>query len=893
MSEAKNTLDFLDIDPVETQDWLESLDYILEQHGPERARFLLEQVKDWAAIRGVKSPVTARTPYINTILSEEEVAYPGDEALEEALENWMRWNAMAMVVRGNKKSDGIGGHIATYASICTMFEMGFNHFFHAKSDDHPGDRVFYQAHACPGIYARSFLEGRLTEANLKNFRRELAPEGGLSSYPHPWLMPDYWEYPSVSMGLAPISAIYQARFNRYLINRGVKDVSQSQVWVFVGDGESDEPETLGSIRFAGREKLDNLTFIINCNLQSLDGPVYGNGKIIQELEGSFRGANWNVIKVIWGRGWDELLDKDEEGLLIKRMTEVIDGEYQKYKTMDGAFIRQNFFGAEPRLLALVADKSDEELYNLGWGGHDRQRLFNAFKAAKEHKGQPTVILVKSVKGYKLGSAGEAMNIAHQQKKMTEEQILTFRDRLHLPLSDEEALQLPFHAINQDSSEAQYLQKRREALGGPIPVRTVKAAPLKAPDLSLFQEMLDGTKDRGVSTTMAFVRVLAALLKDKEISNRVVPIIPDEARTFGMDSLFRQVGIFSSLGQLYEPVDKKTFLYYKESKDGQILEEGINEAGAMASFIAAGTAYMAFDEYMIPFYTYYSMFGFQRVGDVIWAAADSRAKGFLLGATAGRTTLNGEGLQHEDGHSHVAAMTVPNLKAYDPTFAYEIAVIVRDGIYRMYEKEEAIFYYITLQNENYVMPAMPEGVEEAILKGCYRWQEHKTQKGQAKAHLLGSGSIMQAVIKAQEMLAGIYNVSADIWSVTSYKELRNDALETDRWNRLHPEETPRKSYVKELFEGEDGVFVAASDYMKIMPDGIRSWMPQDYVALGTDGFGRSESREELRRFFEVDAECIVLSVLSVLAERGEFAKDELPQVIKDLGIDPEKANPLVV
>ena len=853
----------------------------------------MEQIKNWAAVCGVKSAVSARTPYVNTIIPEEELPYPGNEKIEEILENWMRWNAMVMVVNGNKKSDGIGGHIATYASIASMFEMGFNHFFHAKTDSHPGDRVFYQAHACPGIYARSFLEKRLNVSHLENFRRELSSQEGLSSYPHPWLMPDYWEYPSVSMGLSPISAIYQARFNRYLTNRGIKDVSRSHVWVFIGDGETDEPETLGAIRFAGREKLDNLTFIINCNLQRLDGPVYGNGKIIQELESSFRGADWNVMKVIWGREWDSLLAKDEDGLLIKRMTEVIDGEYQKYKTMDGAYIRQNFFGVDQRLLALVADKTDQELQQLCWGGHDRQRLYNAFKMAKETKGCPTVILVKSVKGYKLGQAGEAMNIAHQQKKMTDEQILAFRDRLHLPLSDQEALQMSFHNIDEEGPEAEYLREKRKGLGGCIPVRTSHAKPLKAPAISLFEEVLNGTKDRKISTTMAFVRVLSAILKDKNIAERVVPIIPDEARTFGLDVLFRQLGIFSSLGQLYEPVDKKNFLYYKESQKGQILEEGINESGAMASFIAAGTSHMAFDEYMIPFYIYYSMFGFQRIGDSIWAAADSRTKGFLLGATAGRTTLNGEGLQHEDGHSHVMAMTIPNLKAYDPTFAYEIAVIIREGLYRMYEKEEDIFYYMTLQNENYLMPAMPKGVEEGIIKGCYRWKKGTEKPGQSKAHLLGSGSIMQSVIKAQKILVDNYHISSDIWSVTSYKELRNEALNVDQWNRLHPEMPTRKSYIQQLFDNERGVFVAVSDYMKIMPDGIRNWMPKNFATLGTDGFGRSASRQELRRFFEVDAEFIVLSVLSILSDCGEFSKKELPQVIKDLNIDPDKVNPLTV
>ncbi|OED35103.1 pyruvate dehydrogenase (acetyl-transferring), homodimeric type [PVC group bacterium (ex Bugula neritina AB1)] len=882
-----------DIDSLETEEWMESLDYVLEQHGPERARYLLNKVKDWAVFRGVKSPLSPYTPYINTILPEEETEYPGDESLEETFENWMRWNAMAMVVRANKKSDGVGGHIATYASISMMFEMGFNHFFRAKTNDSAGDRIFYQAHACPGIYARSFLEGRLTEKNLENFRRELSPEGGLSSYPHPWLMPDYWEYPSVSMGLAPITAIYQARFNRYLTNRGIKDVSASNVWAFIGDGETDEPETLGAIRFAGREKLDNLTFIVNCNLQRLDGPVCGNGKIIQELEGSFRGANWNVIKVIWGQDWDELFSRDERGLLAQRMTEVLDGEYQKYKTMEGSYIRESFFGSDPYLLDLVKDKTDEELQKLSWGGHDRKRLYNAYKMAQNHKGQPTVILVKSVKGYKLGSAGEAMNVAHQQKKMTEEQLLTFRDRLNLDLSDEDALSMKFIQPKSDSREVTYMRERRENLGGSLPARTVFAKPLQAPPLSAFKEFLDGTNGREVSTTMAFVRVLGTLLKDKNIGKRVVPIVPDEARTFGIDALFRQVGIFSSKGQLYTPVDKNNFLYYKESTDGQILQEGINEAGAMASFIAAGSSYMAFDEYMIPFYVYYSMFGFQRVGDSIWMAADTRTKGFLLGATAGRTTLNGEGLQHEDGHSHVQALTVPNLKAYDPTFAYEIAVIVREGIYRMYEKGDDIFYYLTLQNENYAMPEMPENAEDGIIRGCYCWKRQPSVKKGLKAHLLGSGSIMQSVIKAADILRDKYEISTDIWSVTSYKELRNDALEVERWNRLNPSENPKKSYVQELFKEEEGVFLAASDYMKILPDGIRSWMPKNYTALGTDGFGMSASREELRRYFEVDAECIVLGVLAMFVEKGDFSKDDFSQAIKDLGVDPGKRTPFVV
>ena len=881
-----------DADPTETQEWIESLAYILQEHGPERVRYMLEKLEKEAINNmGVDIPFTSNTPYINTISRDKQPPYPGDREIERRIKSLVRWNAMAMVTRANKEADGIGGHISTFASAATLYEVAQNHFFKAANGDSSGDQVFFQGHASPGMYSRAFLEGRLTTEHLQNFRRELRKPGGLSSYPHPWLMPDFWQFPTVSMGLGPIMAIYQARFNRYLEDRGLKTTHKSKVWAFLGDGETDEPETLGAINLASREKLDNLIFVINCNLQRLDGPVRGNGKIIQELEKGFRGAGWNVIKVIWGDDWDPLLDKDHNDTLKTRMNEVIDGQYQKYTVESGEYIRKNFFGKHPELLKLVEHLSDEQLQKMRRGGHDPAKVHAAYKAAIEHTGAPTVILAKTVKGYGLGEAGEGRNMTHGQKKLEEDEMRDFKRRFDIPISDEEVGKAPFYHPGEDSPEIQYLKKRRAELGGYLPSRKVTAKPLTAPAIETFDEALKGTGDREASTTMAFARMFSKLCRDKEIGNLLVPIIPDEARTFGMDSLFRQVGIYSHVGQNYEPVDAGNISYYREAKDGQLLEEGINEAGAMSSFICAGTAYATHGVNTIPFYIYYSMFGFQRVGDLMWLAGDIRAKGFLLGGTEGRTTLNGEGLQHEDGHSHLLASTIPNCITYDPAYAYEIAVIIQDGIRRMYQDQEDVFYYLTLGNENYQHPEMPEGVEEGILKGIYPLKPHKAQKGQLKLQLFGSASILRETLRAQEILAEQFNVSADVWSVTSYKELRRDALEVERWNMLHPTKRQKKPYITKVLEKADGPIVAASDYMKTLPDMVRPWVPEDMVTLGTDGFGRSDTRESLRRHFEVDAECIAVGALYALAKQGKIKREQVAQAIETLGIDPEKVDPV--
>jgi pyruvate dehydrogenase E1 component len=888
----QETITHRHIDDVEIQEWLESLDSVLESSGTDVAREILERLRAHATVSGIDLPFTANTPYANTIPARLEPLFPGDQQLERRIKSLIRWNALAMVVRANRMEHNIGGHISTYASAATLYEVGFNHFFRARSENFEGDTIYFQGHAAPGIYSRAFLEGRISIEQLENFRRELKPGGGLSSYPHPWLMPDFWEYPTVSMGLSPLMAIYQARFNRYLVNRGLKPATDAKVWAFLGDGETDEPESLGAITLAAREKLDNLIFVVNCNLQRLDGPVRGNGQIIQELESAFRGARWNVIKVLWGSEWDPILERDTEGLLVKRMGEVVDGEYQKLVVSSGDYVRQFFFGSDPRLLKLVEPLPDEALRRLRLGGHDPRKVYAAYKAAFEHKGGPTVILARTIKGYGLGEAGEGKNVTHQQKKLNEEELREFRSRFGIPLSDSDISDVPFYRPPEDSEEITYLKTRREALGGYTPQRKVRSTPLVADHDELFREFHDGSDGREVSTTMAFVAMLRKMLKHPEIGKLIVPIVPDEARTFGMESLFRTVGIYSSVGQKYEPVDVNTLLYYKEAKDGQILEEGITEAGSMASFIAAGSAYASHGINTIPFFIYYSMFGFQRVADFIWAAADMRTRGFLLGGTAGRTTLAGEGLQHQDGNSHVLALPVPNLLAYDPAYAYEISVIIQDGIRRMYKDGENIFYYITVMNEPYAMPTMPAGVEEGILKGMYKFRGAVNKKSKLRAQLFGSGAILNEVVAAQEILEQKYGVSADVWSVTSYKCLYTDGIETERWNRLHPSTKPRVPYVKQCLEGSQGVLVAASDYLKTLPNMISKWMPRRLATLGTDGFGRSEGRTSLREFFEVDSRFITLATLHELYTDGQLEKSVLDKAITDLAINPDKPNPII-
>ncbi len=880
------------LEAIETQEWLDSLQQVIKQGGPERTKRLLQRLQIHAKEAGVELPYVANTPYINTIPVEKQPPFPGSTDIERRIRSIIRWNAMAMVVRANRIEEGIGGHISTFASCATLFEVGFNHFFQARSEDQEGDIIYFQGHASPGIYARAFLEGRLSLEQLQNFRRELHPGGGLSSYPHPWLMPNFWEFPTVSMGLSPIMAIYQARFNRYLEDRTLKEPSDAKVWAFIGDGEVDEPEALGAITLASRENLYNLIFVINCNLQRLDGPVRGNGKIIQELEAIFRGAGWNVIKVIWGNDWDPLLAKDHDGILVKRMEETVDGQYQKYTVESGKYIREHFFGTDPRLLDMVKGFSDEQLQKLRRGGHDAEKVYAAYKAAVEHKGSPTVILAKTIKGYGLGESGEGKNITHHQKKLNEDELREFRTRFGIPISDEDVAKAPFYKPPDDSPEIKYLHERRRELGGYIPNRNVKCKPLKVELEKLFDEFYKGSNGRVVSTTMAYVRMIAKLLRDKEIGSLIVPIVADEARTFGMEALFRQVGIYSHVGQLYEPVDSDTLLYYKEAKDGQILEEGITEAGSMSSFIAAGTAYAVHGINTIPFFIFYSMFGLQRIGDLVWAAGDMRCRGFLIGGTSGRTTLAGEGLQHQDGHSHLFAYAFPNLKVYDPAFAYEIAVIIQDGIRRMYEKREDIFYYLTVTNEPYVQPPMHDGVKEKILKGIYRVMASENKNSKLRAQLFGSGAILNEVIKAKKILEEKFDVTSDVWSITSYKELYLDGHEVERWNMLHPSEIPRVPYITQCLQDAPGVFVAASDFSKALPDSISRWFPKPLLTLGADGFGRSDSRIALRDFFEVDARFITLATLSSLAREKKIKADVMEHAIKDLEINPQKINPMI-
>ena len=887
---SKIIQDTLDFD-IEKQEWLDSLEWVLKNEGKDRAIDLLRLLQVRAQHRGVKFPFSANTPYINTIPVEQQSPFPGSREIERRIKSIVRWNAMAMVVQANQRTN-VGGHISTYASAATLFEIGFNHFFRCRDDSYDGDLVYFQGHASPGIYARAFVEGRLSKECLENFRQELQKGGGLSSYPHPWLMPDFWEFPTVSMGLGPIMAIYQARFMRYLEDRGLKKHKNGRVWAFIGDGETDEPETLGAITLGSREKLDNLVFVVNCNLQRLDGPVRGNGKIVQELEAIFRGAGWNVVKLIWGDDWDPLLKSDNKDLLIKRMDEVVDGQYQKYTVESGEYIRNHFFGQYPELLEMVKNISDEQIRKMRRGGHDPEKVYSAYRKAVDHRGAPTVILAKTIKGYGLGEAGEGKNITHQQKKLNEDELRKFRTRFGIPISDEDVAKAPFYKPPDNSPEMIYLHERRKELGGYLPNRKVKTPPLSVPPESLFNEFYNGTGDREISTTFAFVRILSRLLKDKDIGPLIVPIIPDEARTFGMESLFRQCGIYSHVGQLYEPVDSDQLLYYKEARNGQIFEEGITEAGSVSTFIAAGTAYANHGVNTIPFFTYYSMFGFQRIGDLIWAAADSRCRGFLLGGTAGRTTLNGEGLQHQDGHSHILFSTVPNLLSYDPAFAYELGVIVRDGIRRMYHNQDSIFYYITIGNEPYKMPAMPNDVKKGIIKGIYKFKQSRKKKIKLKAHLFGSGSIINPVLRAQTILEKRYDIAADVWSVTSYNGLRHNALNAERWNLLHPEAAPRVPYISQCLAGEEGVFVAASDYMKALPDSISRWIPGTYISLGTDGFGRSDTREALRDHFEVDERYIVLATLYALMKEEKIENSIVVKAIKDLDINPEKLSPAI-
>jgi len=873
------------------QKWLDSLEYVLEyvlkNRDSEESLLLVENLITRLRESGLKIAPMVSTPYVNTIPPEKEPSYPGDREIERRIKSYIRWNAMAMVVKANRIHHGIGGHISTFASCATLYEVAFNHFFRGGDGDRPADMVYFQGHASPGNYARAYLEWRIDAKRLHHFRQELTEGAGLPSYPHPYLMSDFWQFPSVSMGLAPIMSIYQARFMRYLKARGLLSGEEPKVWCFAGDGEMDEPESTGSLTLAARENLDNLVWVVNCNLQRLDGPVRGNGKIIQELEALFRGAGWNVIKVIWGSDWDPLLQSEQRELLMKRMEEAVDGDYQKYSVEPGSYTRKHFFGKYPELSELVNHLADDEIHKLLRGGHDPKKVYAAYKAAVEHRGAPTVILAKTVKGYGLGEAGEGRNITHQQKQLNEKELREFRSRFDVPLKDEEVVETPFYRPPRDSVETKYLLERRKSLGGFLPKRR-KAERLKAP-LDAFGEFFKDTSHLEASTTMSFVRILSKLLRDAEIGRCIVPIIPDEARTFGMDALFRQVGIYSPKGQLYEPVDRETLLYYQEAEDGQILEEGITEAGSMCSFIAAGTTYADLGFYTIPFYIFYSMFGFQRVGDLMWAAGDIKAKGFLLGATAGRTTLNGEGLQHQDGHSHILASTIPTLLTYDPAFTYEVAVIIRDGLRRMYQEGEEIFYYLTLYNENYSMPAMPEGVEEGILKGLYKFRKGK-EGPKHKAHILGSGPLLREALRAQEILAESYEVSADVWSATSYKLLRGEALQAKRWNLLHPTSPPKKSYLETVLEKKQGVFVAVSDYMKIVPDQIAPWVPGGLMTLGTDGFGRSDIRPNLRRFFEVDAELITVATLYALSQKGAVSSRVVEQAIRDLNVDPEKAHP---
>jgi pyruvate dehydrogenase E1 component len=877
-----------DQDPEETREWLESIDSVIRTGGGQRAHYLLEQLMNHARRAGAPLPLRPSTPYVNTIPAGQEPAYPGDRTIEKRLEAYMRWNAVAMVQQANKNSSEYGGHLASYASSATLYEVGFNHFWRAASAEHPGDMVFVQGHSSPGIYARAFLEGRLGEHNLAKFRQEVGG-GGLSSYPHPWLMPDFWQFPTVSMGLGPMMAIYQARFIRYMENRGLTQPSDRKVWCFCGDGEMDEPESMGALTMPAREGLDNLVFVVNCNLQRLDGPVRGNGKIVQELESAFLGAGWNVIKVLWGRRWDPLLAKDHNGALRRLMEITVDGEYQNFKAKGGAYTREHFFGKHPDAAAMVAGMSDEDIWRLKRGGHDAQKVYAAYAAAMTHKGGPTVILAHTVKGFGLGKAAEGQMVAHQQKKMDAESLASFRENLGIDLRDEDIANFRFAKPAEDSEEIRYLKARREKLGGYLPKRVTNVPPLAVPPLETFKALLEGSGDREISTTMAFVRMLTALLKDKTIGRNIVPIVPDEARTFGMEGLFRQIGIYSAVGQLYTPQDADQLMSYKEDKKGQMLEEGINEAGSMCSWIAAGTAYANHGQHMVPFYIYYSMFGFQRVGDFVWAAGDIQARGFLLGATAGRTTLAGEGLQHQDGHSQLVATTVPNCRAYDPAYAYELAVIIHDGMQKMYVENQNIFYYLSVMNENYVQPALPKGAEEGILKGAYLLR--KGGKGKLRATLMGSGTILREVLAAADLLQKEYDVASDVYSVTSFSELRREALAAERDNLLQPEKKPVAPYVQQLFGGLKSAVVAATDNMRTVPDQIRQWVGGRYVVLGTDGFGRSDGRAALRHHFEVDHRYIVLATLKALADEGELDRKVLATAVKKLGIDVAKASPL--
>jgi pyruvate dehydrogenase E1 component len=879
--------DEVDLDAVETSEWLEAVDSVLEHDGPGRARHILMRVVERAQRGGTGSIATLNTPYVNTIRPEREAKLPGDQALERRLRSIVRWNAMAMVVRANDRSHGIGGHIASYQSVATLYEVGFNHFWRGPDAEQGPDLIYFQGHSSPGNYARAYLEGRLSEEQLDGFRHEVSQPGGLSSYPHPWLMPDFWQFSTVSLGIGPITSIYQARFMKYLQARGLANTDGRKVWCFVGDGEVDEPETMGSIGLAGREGLDNLIWVVNCNLQRLDGPVRGNGKIIQELESDFRGAGWNVIKVIWGSRWDPLLASDTDGRLVKVMEDCVDGEYQTYKSRDGTYVREHFFGKDPVLLERVAHMSDEQIWLLNRGGLDQQKVYAAYHAAVRHTGQPTVILAKTIKGYGMGASGEGQMVTHQAKKMTEDALLQFRDRFELPLTDEQVRAAEYYKPSEDSAEMQLLRESRTWLGGSLPARRRRAKALEIPPLGTFRSQLEGTGEREISTTMAFVRILAALLRDKGIGPRVVPIVPDESRTFGMEGLFRQIGIYSPLGQLYQPQDSAQLMFYKEDQHGQILEEGITEAGSISSFIAAGTAYSNHAVQMVPFFIYYSMFGYQRVGDLVWAAADSRARGFVLGGTAGRTTLNGEGLQHEDGHSHVLFSVVPNCRAYDPAFGYEVAVIVHEGLRGMFAEQEDVFYYLTLMNENYRHPPMPEGAQEGILRGMYLLREGPKRSKKPRVQLLGSGTILNEVLAAADLLRDDWGVAADVWSVTSFTELRRDGIEAERWSMLHPLEQPRRPYVTECLADRGGPVVASTDYIRAFADQIRQWVPGPYRVLGTDGFGRSDTRTALRRFFEVDRHYVTVAALR------ELDPARAQEAIQRYGIDADAPMPTAV
>jgi len=880
-----------DLDPLETQEWLDALKAVEQHQGAERANFLVDQLVQAARREGLYIPASLTTAYRNTIPVDQEERTPGVRDIEHKIRSAIRWNAMALILRANKESSELGGHIASFQSSALLYDVGFEHFWHAASENHGGDLIYFQGHSAPGFYARAFLEGRLTEAQMLSFRQETEGKG-LSSYPHPWLMPEFWQFPTVSMGLGPLMAIYQARFLKYLHGRGLANTENRKVWAFLGDGETDEPESLGAISMAGREHLDNLVFVINCNLQRLDGPVRGNGKIIQELESVFRGAGWNVIKVVWGRGWDRLLEKDKTGLLIKRMEECVDGEYQDFRSKNGAYIREHFFGKYPELRELVADMTDADIWALRRGGHDSTKVYAAYAAAAKHKGQPTLILAKTVKGYGMGESGEGQMIAHQAKKMTSDALRQFRDRFQIPVSDDDLGKIPFLTLADDSPEKKYLHERRQVLGGYLPSRRPKSTALEIPPITTFDRLLQASGERQISTTMAFVQMLGTLLRDKTIGKFIVPIVPDESRTFGMEGLFRQLGIYSAVGQLYKPQDADQLMYYREDKSGQVLQEGINEAGAMSSWIAAATSYSSNNLPMIPFYIYYSMFGFQRFGDLAWAAGDLRARGFLLGGTAGRTTLNGEGLQHEDGHSHILASTIPNCVTYDPTFAYEVVVIIRDGLRRMMQDQEDVYYYVTLMNENYPQPALPEGAEDGIIKGMYLLTDGGETKG-PRVQLLGSGTILREVIAGAELLKNDFGVTADIWSATSFNELRRDGLSAERWSLLHPTQPRRKSYIERCLEGHDGPVVASTDYMRAYADQVRAYIPRRYIALGTDGFGRSDYRVNLRRFFEVNRYYVAVAALKALAEEGQIKAEHVEAAIKQYGLDTERPDPWTV